>query len=320
MAKHSSTLVISDYTAYELGKKGIKISSQFLSNYLGTFNAHSMEVKERILSRRVVGFGATTQHLSAVIFGLLIFCAALLVDYNIIHEFWVRILSNEFMEVPAELVTSVVMKSLQVVFATLSIHYLFSHIGHKGQVAYTVFVFLLTASMIGGVGLLYAHNSMPIESSTLSEPLKDFANKLGIESASPNASAAADPSAYALLNEYKEWVWLSALSVLFFIVASIGAMGLHTATRGFASITGGALYDNNRDSNRNNRYRDELAQVKKDRKRLEEVGPAEFIRGKISEFQASYSIGLIDGRHSQATCEQLLSQLDAAIKGLDNPL
>ena len=316
MARNTSTLVISDYTAYELGKKGIRISSQFLSNYLGAFNAHTMEVKERILSRRVVGLGATTQHLSAVIFGLLIFVAALFVDYNIIHEFWVRILSNEFMEVPAELVTSVVMKSLQVVFATLSIHYLFSHIGHKGQVAYVVFVFLLTASMIGGVGLLYAHNSMPIESSALSEPLQNFANKLGIESVP--SSVKEDPSAYALLNEYKEWVWLSALSVLFFIVASIGAMGLHTATRGFASITGGALYDNTRDSNRNNRYRDELAQVQKDRKRLEEVGPSEFIRGKVSEFQASYSVGLIDGRHSQATCEQLLSQLDAAIKGLDN--
>lgn len=316
MAKTSSTLVISDYTAHGLGIKGVKITSQFLSNYLNSFNAHSLEIKERILSRRVKGFGATVQHISAVLFGVLIFGGALFVDYNIIHEFWVRILSNEFMEVPAELVTSVIMKSLQVVFATLSIHYLFSNIGHRGQVAYVVFVFLLTMSMIGGVGLLYAHNSMPVETSQMSESLQRFADRLGIES-SPTVPPS-DESAYAMLNHYKEWIWISALSVLFFIVASIGAMGLHTATRGFASITGGALYDNNREANRNNRFRDELTQVRYDRRRLEEVGPSEFISGKISEFQSSYSIGLIDGRHSAATCENLLSQLDDAIKGLDN--
>jgi hypothetical protein len=93
-------------------------------------------------------------------------------------------------------------------------------------------------------------------------------------------------------------------------------MGLHTATRGFAGITGGALYDTNREANRNNRYRDELAQVRKDVKRLKEVGSESFMQGKVADFQASYSIGLIDGRHSQATCEQLLNYLDDAIKNL----
>lgn len=312
--KSNTALIISDYTAYEMGKKGLKISTQFLSNYLGSFNDHSLEVKENILSRRVKGFGTTIQHLSAVVFGLAIFIAALFVDYNIIHEFWVRILSNEFMEVPEALAASVVMKSLQVVFATISIHYLFSHIGHKGRVAYVVFVFLMTISMIGGIGLLYAHNSIPAgEATETSKLIRDFSEKLGIE---PITESTNPDSAHAVVEQYKEWVWLSALSVLFFIVASIGAMGLHTATKGFAAITGGALYDTHREANRNNRYRDELAQVKHDRKRLAEVGQGEFIKGKIADFQSSYSIGLIDGRHSQSTCEQLLVILEDAIKGL----
>jgi hypothetical protein len=304
----ANALVISDYTAYNMGKKGLKITSQFLSSYLKTFNEHSLEVKEKILSRRVHGIGVTVQNLSAVILGLIIFAAALFVDYNIIHEFWVRMLSNEFMEVPAALALSVEMKSLQVLFATMSIHYFFSHIGYAGRMAYVVFVFLLTVSMIGGVGLLYAQTSMPVQET--SQTIQKFAESLGIDSTEQSQSSE------ELMKPYKEYVWLSALSVLFFIVASIGAMGLHTATRGFAGITGGALYDTNREANRNNRYRDELAQVRKDVKRLKEVGSESFMQGKVADFQASYSIGLIDGRHSQATCEQLLNYLDDAIKNL----
>jgi len=304
----SNSLTISDYVAYNLGKKGLKVTASFLSNYLKSFNLHSLEVKEKILSRRVSGFGATIQHLSAVLFGLIIFGAALFVDYNIIHEFWVRILSNEFMEVPEALALSVTMKSLQVLFATMSIHYFFSHIGHKGRVTYVVFVFLLTVSMIGGVGLLYAQTSMPVQETN--QIIQQFAEKLGVDPVEQSQSSE------ELMKPYKEYIWLSALSVLFFIVASIGAMGLHTATRGFAGITGGALYDDNRESNRNNRFKNELVQVRKDIAHLKEASESEFFKTKISDFQSSYSIGLIDGRHSQATCEQLLIQLDAAINGL----
>ena len=60
--------------------------------------------------------------------------------------------------------------------------------------------------------------------------------------------------------------------------------------------------------------RDELAQVRKDLARLNSTSPEEFVQGKIADFQSAYSIGLIDGRHSQATCEQLLTSLDEAIQ------
>lgn len=311
--KSNAALIVSDYTAYELGKKGIKITSQFLSNYLNTFNTHALEVKRSILQRRIKGFGATLQHLLAVVLGLLVFATALVVDYNIIHEFWVRVLSNEFMEVPDALSMSVVMKSLQVLFATLSIHYLFSHIGHKGRVAYVVFVFILTASMIGGVGLLYAQSSMPTETTATSETIQKFAEKLGVDA--PKVTVT-EESASAAVSQYKEYIWLSALSVLFFIVASIGALSLHTATQGFASLTGGAFYDTNRETNRNNRFRDELAQVERDLIHLKTDGEEQFIRGKVADFQSSYSIGLIDGRHSQVTCEQLLNFLEEAIQNI----
>jgi len=54
------------------------------------------------------------------------------------------------MEVPPALATSVAFKSLQVLFATLAVHYLITHIGHGGRVAYSLFIFALTAIMVHG--------------------------------------------------------------------------------------------------------------------------------------------------------------------------
>lgn len=309
MSKETS-LVIADHTAYELGKKGIRVTKELLSNHLNSFTAHALEVKETILARRVNGMGAFFHHTLAVVFGLGIFFLALFVDYNIIHEFWVRMLSNEFMEVPVAMVTSVMMKSLQVLFATLSIHYLISHLGHKGRVAYVAFIFVLTSMMVGGIGLLYAYGSLPIE--TQSATVQQFVEGLGIKSTAPISENA---TAVAALKPYETYVWMSSLSVLFYIVASIGALALHSATRGFTGITGGALYDTNREANRGNRYRNELTQVRIDRKRLAE-DPADFALSKIADFAASYTTGVVDGRHSQATMNQLLQWLEEAIRGV----
>jgi hypothetical protein len=313
MTKETS-LVISDYTAYELGKKGIKVTKELLSNHLNSFTAHALEVKENILTRRVKGMGAFFQHLLAVIFGLGIFFLALVVDYNIIHEFWVRMLSNEFMEVPAAMVTSVMMKSLQVLFATLSIHYLISHLGHRGRVAFVAFIFMLTSMMIGGIGLLYAYGSLPIE--TQSVAVEKFLDQIGVKRESAVVASTSTTNA-AFLKPYETYVWMSSLSVLFFIVASIGSLALHSATRGFTGMTGGALYDISQETNRGNRYRNELAQVRIDRKKLTE-DPAEFRESKIADFAASYTTGVVDGRHSQATMSQLLLWLEEAIGGIKN--
>lgn len=312
MSQRETSLVIADYTAYELGKKGIKVTKELLSNHMNSFTSHALEVKETILTRRVQGSGAFFHHSLAVILGLGIFFLALFVDYSIIHEFWVRMLSNEFMEVPAAMVSSVMMKSLQVLFATLSIHYLLSHLGHRGRVAYVAFIFVLTSMMVGGIGLLYAYGSLPME--TGSAVVDQFIQGIGVEQ-SQVITPSETSVAVAAMKPYETYVWMSSLSVLFYIVASIGALALHSATRGFTGITGGALYNTDREANRGNRYRNELAQVRIDRKKLAE-DPTEFRESKIADFAASYTTGVVDGRHSQATMNQLLQWLEEAIRNL----
>lgn len=62
---------------------------------------------------------------------------------------------------PPQLANTVAAKSMQVLFATLAVHYLVSNIGHGGRLAYSLVVFLITAVMVIGIGLLWANNSLP---------------------------------------------------------------------------------------------------------------------------------------------------------------
>jgi hypothetical protein len=79
----------------------------------------------------------------AVVVALAILLVAMFVDYHIIREVWTRALSNEFMVVPASLKSSVVFKSLQVIFAVLIVHFMLKITGAYGRNTMIVAAFVM---------------------------------------------------------------------------------------------------------------------------------------------------------------------------------
>ena len=85
----------------------------------------------------------------------------MLVDYQIIHgDVWTRALSNEFMQVPESLQGSVAIKSLQVIFAVLIVHFMLKITGIYGRNTLITAAFVLAMVMIGSLGYLVAYNNM----------------------------------------------------------------------------------------------------------------------------------------------------------------
>lgn len=300
--------------AYNWGRRGVEVTATLLRNWLGAHTENSLQLRAANLNRRVYGSGAVTHHGSAVVLGLVVFVTALFVDYNIIHEFWTRALSNEFGEVPPALATTVAAKSLQVVFATLAVHYLITHIGHGGRIAYSLLIFAITAVMVIGIGLLWANNSLPagakvfgLDVNDSAQQIDQFMKGLGIN---PPRKAAL-PAEVKVLKKYELLIWLFSLGVIFFVVASIGAMALHTAMRGFAGMTGGALYDNHRDARHGNRVRDELKQAQLDLAHLKRDEDA-FLSSKLSEFVNVYTEGVVAGRFGASRQGYLLRRANEA--------
>lgn len=296
------------------GKQGVEITTSLLQNWLNGHTRQNLEHRRDILTRRISGSGAWFQHGSAVVFGVLVFVTALFVDYNIISEFWTRALSNEFGEVPPQLANTVAAKSLQVLFATLAVHYLVSNIGHGGRVAYSLVIFLITAIMVIGIGLLWANNSLPagakvfgLDVNQSAQQVDQFMKGLGIKP----PRAAPQPAEVKLLKKYELIIWLFSLGVIFLVVASIGAMALHTAMRGFAGFTGGALYDNHRDTRHGNSVRDELRRARIDLEHLA-ANETKFRKAKVAEFITVYTDGVVAGGFTNGRRRQLLHHADEA--------
>lgn len=284
--------------AFLWGRHAVSISTPQLQNWLNGHTTQNLEHRRDILKRRISGPGAKFQHASAVVLGLAVFVTALFVDYNIISEFWTRALSNEFGEVPPALASTVWAKSLQVLFATLAVHYLVTNIGHGGRVAYSLLIFAITAVMVIGIGLLWANNSLPagskvfgLDVSSSAQSIDQFMKGLGI--APPKKAAL--PAEVKALKKYELLIWLFSLGVIFLVVASIGAMALHTAMRGTTGFTGGAVYDTNRDARHGNSLRDELRRTDLDLKHLAD-DEASFRRAKVAEFVSFYTDGVVASR------------------------
>lgn len=305
--------------AYTWGKQGVEITTNLLQNWLNGHTRQVLEHRRDILTRRISGSGAWFQHGSAVVLGLGVFVMALFVDYNIISEFWTRALSNEFGEVPPQLANTVAAKSLQVLFATLAVHYLVSNIGHGGRVAYSLLIFAVTAVMVIGIGLLWANNSLPagakvfgLDVNQSAQQVDQFMKGLGIKP----PRAAPQPAEVKLLKKYELLIWLFSLGVIFLVVASIGAMALHTAMRGFAGFTGGALYDNHRDTRHGNSVRDELRRTRIDLQHLA-ANEAKFRRAKVAEFITVYTDGVVAGGFTNGRRRSLLAAADRAAGEVD---
>ncbi|HEY2070955.1 MAG TPA: hypothetical protein VGG48_15475 [Rhizomicrobium sp.] len=200
-------------------------------------------------------------YVGAVALTLIIALAAMFVDYQIIRgDIWTRALSNEFMVVPAALQSTVIFKSLQVIFAVLIIHFMLKITGVYGRniLVTTAFVFALV--MIGCLGYLVAYNNMAGGTSTTLEQHSDSVPQGGssidklfaagdtqdakpaveMQDVSDNTIQAKSGSeksgGYSLFGLPKlsqtslattdSWFWLAFASVIFFIVTSVAALYL----------------------------------------------------------------------------------------------
>lgn len=190
---------------------------------------------------------------------------AMFVDYQIIRgDIWTRALSNEFMVVPASLQSSLVFKSLQVVFAVLIIHFMLKITGVYGRNTLVATAFVCALVMIGCLGYLVAYNNMVGGTSATLEHSTDGAQPPGnsidqlfaatgsqTASSGQDTAAQADPaSAHVMragmlsgaedisfpipklsqrsLANANSWLWLAFASVIFFIVSVVAALYMQT--------------------------------------------------------------------------------------------
>jgi hypothetical protein len=176
---------------------------------------------------------------------------AMFVDYHIIREVWTRALANEFMQVPLALQSSVIFKSLQVIFAVLIVHFFLRITGVYGRNTMIVAAFVMAIVMIGGLGYLVAYSNMAGGTSATQEQARpDGASATGGSSSidalfskpsdAPAAPAMVTPassdgfslglpklSATSLANA-DSWFWLAFASVIFFIVTTVAALYMLT--------------------------------------------------------------------------------------------
>lgn len=182
---------------------------------------------------------------AAVVLAAAIALLAMFVDYQIIRgDIWTRALSNEFMVVPASLQSSVVFKSMQVIFAVLIVHFMLKITGVYGRNSLITTAFILSIVMIGCLGYLVAYNNMAGATSATLEHSGDAPNNSidqlfssmnkpqapsGITQASMAEMSLPLPklSQRSLANA-DSWLWLVFASVIFFIVTSVAALYMLT--------------------------------------------------------------------------------------------
>ncbi len=188
----------------------------------------------------------------AALLALSILLVAMFVDYHIIREVWTRALANEFMVVPPALQSSVIFKSLQVIFAVLIVHFMLKISGVTGRNTMIVAAFVMAVVMIGGLGYLVAYNNMAGGTSTTQEQRQSqpsdsidtlFASSGGMQRASlaPRTSQPASAGttegvslglpklSQASLADADSWFWLAFASMVFFIVTTVAALYMQIA-------------------------------------------------------------------------------------------
>lgn len=174
---------------------------------------------------------------------------AMSVDYQIIRgDVWTRALSNEFMVVPASLQSSVMFKSLQVLFAVLIVHFMLKITGVYGRNTLITTAFILAIVMIGSLGYLVAYNNMAGATSASYENTQEAVAPAGnsidqlFASLGSHKANAAEPKVMragmgveevslplpklsrASLANADSWIWFAFASVIFFIVTAVAAL------------------------------------------------------------------------------------------------
>jgi hypothetical protein len=155
--------------------------------------------------------------------------------------------------VPPALQSSVIFKSLQVVFAVLIVHFMLKITGAYGRGTMIAAAFVLAIVMIGGLGYLVAYNGMAGGTSTTLEqrdvtaPRQNSIDQLFVSLDQPKlqraavtapAPAATPPDdgvslglpklSQASLAAADSWFWLAFASVVFFIVTTVAALYMQT--------------------------------------------------------------------------------------------
>ncbi len=184
------------------------------------------------------------------VLALAIALLAMFVDYQIIRgDVWTRALSNEFMVVPAALQSSVMFKSLQVLFAVLIVHFMLKITGVYGRNTLITTAFAMALVMVVSLGYLVAYNNMAGATSATYENTQDQAapasNSIdqlfsGLKAGHARAQAPAQPKVMeagmheislplpklskASLANANSWIWFAFASVIFFIVTAVAAL------------------------------------------------------------------------------------------------
>lgn len=201
--------------------------------------SRNMERSRQVHHFRFLYFGAVVLALSVALL-------AMFVDYQIIRgDVWTRALSNEFMVVPDSLQSSVLFKSMQVLFAVLIVHFMLKISGNYFRNALITAAFVVALVMIGSLGYLVAYNNMAgatsatAENADQNQPQTDSINKLLDASATrddrPASRAAVQPSKDEVsvplpalnktsLANADSWVWFAFATGIFFIVTTVAAL------------------------------------------------------------------------------------------------
>ena len=194
-------------------------------------------------------------YIAAVVFTLVIALAAMFVDYQIIRgDIWTRALANEFMVVPASLQSTLIFKSMQVIFAVLIVHFMLKITGVYGRNILVTTAFIMALVMIGCLGYLVAYNNMQGGTSTTLEHQQTVDNgnnaidQLFSKQNTADQQSEAAPLTNAALTAPRDksdgfslglpklsdrslanadsWFWLAFASVIFFIVTTVAALYL----------------------------------------------------------------------------------------------
>jgi hypothetical protein len=189
-------------------------------------------------------------YMAAIALAISIALLAMFVDYHIIREVWTRALANEFMVVPPALQSSVIFKSLQVLFAVLIVHFMLKITGAYGRNAMITAAFVVTLMMLGCLGYIVAYNNMAGATSVTQEQRVDSAssNTNSIDQLFSNTSASEGESmvqpavhtaqantsegfslglpklSQASLADADSWFWLVFASGVFFVVTTVAAL------------------------------------------------------------------------------------------------
>ncbi len=262
-ARHLEQLVYPDEDGELMGRARVPVTTDHLKTRVERWNEYYnaklriIEGEIRDLNIRRGPFWHPIMLIVTAIFAFAVFLAVLAVDYAVLSEFWARVYSNEFGEVPPAFAASVIIKSLQVVGAALAFHFFYQTLTRDGRRYFVYFVFIVTLLFLLGLGFLNAGNSLPA-GSTLSvntqaedqaEENRRVLEALGLADEEGEATDAepdpAEEEAKRAAENRRETVrfaydiaWFSTLLLLFVAVTSVAAMMLHVALRAVSGLFG----------------------------------------------------------------------------------